>query len=295
MTSEQETSNAALIEAAGNGDSIMAMMRNANEGQETVFDLTAELDAEGNETSAKRLVIERRQLQPEETPEPRLARSPKRSHTFLETEGFSAYLKKYGTEGKVVILADPNESRMVAVLNEEADKGYETVALEAQTDPMFQPWEELLEKRVSGIKDFADFLMQHRTSVANDAGRELSLLLRQVKAATDIQLHSGIGSGATNGLLVKSTIQAQKQTDEVDLPDYFDIEVPLYVGTDPVILRIDLLVDTVNGGTGIVAMVSCGDLERRRRDAFNQMLESVKVEGAIVTLGTADWGDWRLV
>lgn len=273
---------------------IGSAIRTIDPGTETIFDIVPRVVTkyDGTEVGVVAVKISRRELQPEPAPEPRLAPSPRRSHVFLEAEGFSEYLNRYGKKGHVVILFDPAADKVVGILDETAERGFEVVELHAQIDPAFAPWAKLLSQRVLPIMEFADFLMQHRTAITEPDGRELALLLRQVKAATNVALHSGMGSGSTNGLLVTSTIQAQMKTDEVDLPEFFDLELPLYIGTYPIKLRVDLLVDTVKNGSEIIALVSCSDLPRRRKEAFQQMIESIEVEDAIVTLGRAGWDDW---
>ena len=107
-------------------ESIEHMIRNAPEGEETVFQLRESLD------EGETLRIERRKLQPEEPKTPKRKESPRRTHAFLALGGFLDYLRRYASP-RCVIFACPgggrlNSGTVEAVLDETSSGGFEVAS-----------------------------------------------------------------------------------------------------------------------------------------------------------------------
>jgi len=88
---------------------VCSFIRDVAEGDEHVLEITQQmLDPNGNDDGQPKKVtfqMQKRKLQPEPSPLPRRQESPPRGHVFYDTEGFCAYVQKYGGEN-TVIMAD---------------------------------------------------------------------------------------------------------------------------------------------------------------------------------------------
>lgn len=265
-------------------------------GRETVFSVVNEIDKDGK-PGGKVLTIEHRQVQPEEPRAPKRAESKRRDHVFYDVDGFIAYLMKYGDEN-TTIFGDPQAGCCKAVLNEKAAQGFEGVVFQPMLHPLFVPWETVIGKRVA-IEEFVDFISMHRRSIAKPNGRELTMVLSQVKACTSIEVHRGRGKESLNGMLVKTKIQGQDKESVVEIPEIVTIKVPLYVKTAPREIELDLIVETAKGDDWrtIEVAVSAGDLLTSKVEAFEEMLakcEVLKTEKKMtLSLGAPRYGAWE--
>jgi hypothetical protein len=270
---------------------IERLLRQVNPGNETAIDVVEKLLEDG--TKHVTLAVQQRKLNPEAPPAPVRAPSAKRIHFFYDTAGFAQYLAKYGTENTVV-LADPNEEGMTAVLNESAVDGYENVLFKPQTHPLFAPWEELLDDGgVVGIKDFVDFISRNRRAITNPHSRELMLLLSQVRMSREVELYVGDRNNSTNGILIKTNVQGNNASDYVDIPETITISVPIYVGTAAVDMEIDLTVGG-NEQRGVIVKLSTGDVLAKKAQLFDTMVADLRtaLPKATVTTGRVAYGTW---
>ena len=81
----------------GKGKNTLAnLLREVVEGHETAFHVTDKLvkNEDGMGVEERRLVIERRQLQPEPPPEPIRQETPPRAHTFYDPVQFTRYVSE---------------------------------------------------------------------------------------------------------------------------------------------------------------------------------------------------------
>lgn len=257
------------------------VLKEVHVGHETV------LDVAGKDGDRKLTVVMRKALH--EAPE--RVESPPRAHEFHEAAGFASYLAAHGGESPVVF-ADQPASRIHAVLDERADKGFEVVTCVPKDHPLWAPWAALIGRKVP-LKDFAAFVVANRRPIAAPDGRGLARLLSQVRGAVSVEIHQGRGRESVNGLIVRAKVQGVEKGEPVDLPETIVLDVPLYVATAPVKVEIDLTVDANEKGDVSVALASAG-AEVAKVEAFAAMVATVKAGApkALVTLGRPNHARW---
>lgn len=265
------------------------LLRRIPEGQETVFDLLDEAGA-----SVRTIEIRRRKLAPElaqAVPEPDVARALARDHVFNDINTFAAYLRREAETNASIILADVEERIITAVLNEADEDDREQVTMQAIQHPLFVPWGRLLEGAVPVI-DFALFVMKNRRAVIEPNGRELALLFSQVKMSKAVQMFTGVGKKSLNGVIVDVEIAGERKGMPVELPETIMIDVPLFVGTSPQRIEIDLLV--TNKAEHVVVYATAADVEQQRIIAFEEMVGQLReLTGLLVGLGSVQSRPWR--
>jgi hypothetical protein len=276
------------------GDTLKDLVTTVLEGEQTIFKVTR--DVEGAPGS---LTIERRKLQPEQPKEPQRALTPARRHVFYAIDGFVAYLRRYGSD-QTVLYADGLTRTVHAVLNEKAERGVETVVLELMPHPLAQPWMDLMQKPPLPIKDFVDFLRAHRRAIISPPGREFVLLLSQIKMAQEVTVLEGSGRTTINGVLVKTMIQGQQQSDEIDLPDVVGLRLPLFVGGAPVTVELDLVISSPGLGQGVTAALVSADFEAACQEAFDNEVLALEMGFVdemkmVLAHGRPDYVDWAIV
>jgi hypothetical protein len=269
---------------------IKDLIRQVVEGQESIFDLSKSTD------DVKRIEITRQQLPapiPQQMPEAAVARAKARSHVFNDVEAFSDYLNRWADKDASVVLADVESQKIVAVLNEDDPQDREIITLEAIEHPLFTPWAALLEKPIPVIQ-FALFIMQNRRAVLTPDGRELAMVFSQVKMSKAITMHTGVGKKSLNGVIVDVEIAGEKKGVPVELPETIKIQAPLFVGTSPQAIEIDLLV--TNQAESVVVYCTAADVEEQRIMAFEEMVAKIKeATGQLVGLGQIAHRDWATV
>lgn len=238
----------------------------------------------------KTLTLEARRLLPEEPRPPKRAESPPCAHTFYSADSLGAYLAKYGSE-KTVVFADHSGDTIFAVIDETAKTGFEIVAMKPGIHPLWKPWSDIAGKTLP-LKAFALFVAQNRRTIAKPDGRDLALLLSQVRASVTVQMEEGRGKNAVNGVMVTSKIQGKDKTELVEIPDEIALIVPLYVGTEAKDVELDLCVDATPDGVSV--LVTAGTVAEAKVAAFEEMVGKVRAAApkALVTLGKPGHGAW---
>ena len=244
---------------------ISHLLRNAPVGQETVFDLA---DKFVDEKPCKGISISRRQLNPEPKKEPDIVRARKRSHTFNSIDLFCEYL----SEGAIA-LADIDKMEIGAVLDEGSGIEQEIVTFIPKIHPLFEPWNELLDKPVP-VVEFAMHCMKYRRTVLDPDGLELAHMMSQIKASKAITRHSGVGKKSLNGVMVELEISGERKGAPVELPDSIVIECPIFIDSEPVRVELDLLVTEMRDQ--IVAFITSSSVEIAKVEAFKQFVEELK-------------------
>lgn len=271
--------------------SIDHLIRHVPEGQETIFDL---LDAGGK--SVKTIEVKRRALQPEPVIPPvekDIARARARAHVFNDITTFAGYLKREASAVGAVILANVDERVITAVLDENDETDNESVNFSAIEHPLFVPWGRLLNQPIS-VLEFALFCMQHRRAIIEPDGRELAMTFSQVKMSKAVTVQTGMGKKSLNGVMVDVEIAGERKGMVVDLPETITINVPLFVGTTPQRIEIDLLV--TNRGDNVVVYATAASVEEQRIYAFEEMVGTLAdATGMLVGLGAVKTRDWALV
>jgi len=270
-------------------DIVNSILGNISKGNSTLIEVCNELTEDGKKNI--KFAVEQRQVCPEQPKPPIKAESPKRAHVFHDAVGFAEYLTKYKTTDTVVFI-DIAGQKAVAVINEKAEKGFETVELSPALHPLFTPWLPLLNNQPKPIQFFADFLTANRRSITQPDGKTLVLMLSQVKVSRKITLQRGFGKHCINGLTCEMDIFGQQpQSEQIELPDSIKISVPLYIATEPVEIEVDLTL----GADDEEIYVKCqsADLTVKTVEAFNAMLEKVRaIKDVIVTLGKPGTASW---
>lgn len=275
------------------GTTLEDFIRRVNVGNENALQISQHLLSDG--TKCVVLDLQNRRLQDEPPLDPKRSESPRRAHTFHAAAGFSDYIRAYKSD-HTVILADVHGQTVSAIINERAEKGFEIIRLTPVVHPSFAPWAGLLGKKVT-IEEFSEFVLANRRVINNPMGKELAMIFSQVRAATSVTLQQGRGTArrAVNGLVVETVIQSERTAELVDLPDTVSIYVPLYVGTDPVCLEIDLTVSVVSVGNEQRVVVTCtsADLIEKRTQAFESIVAGLSaIEGVTVAMGVPDHDEW---
>lgn len=272
-----------------NKDELDVLLRTAPDGMETAFDL-AEL-ADGT----KRVEITRRkalaEIRKEDLP---IARDPARAYVFHTLESFAAFCNRECACDDSVILADVDKQTITAVIDDSLDAGREYATFEAKIHPLFAPWLKLLNK-ATPVLEFALFCQQYRRAIAKPDGRELAMMFSQIRMSKNVEINKGIGTKAINGVMVSVEISGAKKDTAVELPEDITIHCPLFVGSDPQSIELDLLV--TEGRDGVVVFLTSPVLEERRIQAFEAMAARL-VElspSLLIGLGRAETKPWVTV
>lgn len=262
------------------------LLKTLPEGQQTVLDIAGS-------GPARTVELKVRKLLPEEPRAPKRSESPPRGHVFLSAESLAAYLQRYGS-ATTVVYADPQQELISVVLDEKSAVGFEIVTMAPQIHPLWKPWAELAGRPLK-VSDFARFVAQNRRSIVVPEGRDLSLMLSQVRATVTVEIQTGRGKEAINGLVVSTLIKGEPHRTEVDLPDSITVRSPLYVQTDPKDIELDLCVEATPAGD-VVVIVTAGSVAEARVAAFSEMVETIRrgIEslGATLTFGRPAHSSW---
>ena len=84
-------------------------------------------------------------------------------------------------------------------------------------------------------------------------------LMSGLNVAGTIEVAQGQGKNAINGVMVTTTIKGADSTNFGELPDTIVLDLPIYVGTQPTKIEIDLTL-SARPGEGVYITLSAGDL-----------------------------------
>jgi hypothetical protein len=256
---------------------------------EQIIDATGKVD-EG-QTKRRQLVFTNKQIQAEPPVEAAKCESPPVAHRFAHIDGFVDFLTKYGEEP--VILADVDSLTIGAILNAKAAGGFQVVAMTPKYHPLLSPWAALFDER-KHILDFAQIIMQRRRTIQQPDPRELAAVFGQVRVAKKVTSDCGTGAKNINGVMIETTIQGKKKDEYIELPDTFDLQVPIFVGTEPVDLTVDLTV--LANDESVFVTATCADLEVKTAEAFDAMLDLARpIPNATVGFGRLAFAEWDRV
>jgi hypothetical protein len=228
------------------------------------------------------------------------AESPPRQHVFYNVAGFLSYLAANAT-GETVILTDPDKLTAKAVIDDRAVNGFEYV----QFQPKYHPLMKMVKSTILAypgqaieIKRFAGEVMRCRQVIAkadNLDRNQISMLMQQVSVSSQIVAKHGTGKVATNGVMCKTTVKGELQDGtEIDLPDAITLELPIYIGTDPIKFDVFLTVTTVGNNAAIT--VDAPDLDVKKFEVFEKMLQPIaENESVLFSRGSVGSGHWLYV
>lgn len=276
-------------------ESIEKFLATVKIGSENVVDVSRKVLADGKENVV--VCLGNRHLQPEPPKAPDRAESPKRSHMFHAIEGFCHYLGHVKTSNTVVFV-DVNAGEFYAVIDDQAEKGFEIITMQPQTHPLWAPWQtELCQSMM--VKDFAKFLLANRRQLTGERAKELIADFSQVRAATEVTLESGTGKNCVNGLMIHTKIQGAKGSDTFELPDSFVVRAPLFVGLEAQDIEIDITLEAADPAavSGVVATLTSADATTKKIEAFEMMCEQVKsqIEDIVVAMGSPEYDRWEYI
>lgn len=264
---------------------VSELLRKVTEGNETILDV----NAQGG------LKVSQRKLQPEVPEymdEPPIARANARDHVFHDVDAFCEYLKVEGSKDSTLVLADAKSRTVTAILDENSETDREIIRLNAIEHPLFTPWGGMLD-RACPVLDFAMHCMKHRRAVIEPDGKELALTFSQLKMSKSISIATGVGKKSLNGVMTEVNIGGEVRGYAVELPESITIECPLFIGTAPQRIDIDLLV--TDQGTSIVVVAVAPDVEAQRIAAFEQFVSTIREQtGYLVGLGTVQHRKWNV-
>lgn len=258
------------------------------EGVETALTVLEAVDGKG-----KRLEIAQRRLQPEAPRPPIRLESPSRCHRFFEVRGFIDYVKKYGGEN-TVIFADPNLSFVEATLDEGAKNGREVVTFCPMLHPQWAPWDALLKSNTLSLVEFLQHCANNRRGISSPDPRDLVLMFSQVNASSKVDVAQGQGKHSINGVMITTTIKGADDSKFSDLPDTLVLDLPIYIGTQPTKIEIDLTL-SARVGEGVFITLAAGDLLEAKFRTFQAMcmqFDELRAAKMTVTMGSAQEEPW---
>lgn len=264
------------------------------EGVQTALSVISAIEGDGAVGAAgpTKLLIEQRRLLPEEPRPPKRAESLARGHVFYEIDGFIEYLKKYGGE-KTVIFADPQAGIVQATLDETAANGREVLMFKPMLHPQWKPWDELIEESKITLQQFLEHCSNNRRGISSPNPRDLVLMFSQVNACSKVEVMQGQGKNSINGVVIKTEIKGAENSTFEELPDTLVLDLPIYVGTQPATIEIDITL-SARPGEGVNVTLAAGDLLEAKYRIFASMFMKFKeLDKATVTMGTVSQHDWR--
>jgi hypothetical protein len=276
---------------------IAKLIREAADGHETILEVADLKDGQG-----RKVVVERRQLQPERAPAPRRQESLRRAHEFAAISGFIEYLLQFpvadGTD--LVLFADAEAMSVFAVLNETAEHGREVVTCRPMAHPRWKPWKDQLGQALD-LDDFVDFLRDNRKTIVEPDGAQLMRELSQVRASAEVTLDRGRGAKALNALVIKTRVQGTDATEPVDLPESLVLQVPLFVDEAVQRVELDLMIEADRAGD-VQARLSSADIRTAEIEAFEKMVQRLQEEvqadtatnrGVVIAWGRPKESAWQ--
>ena len=277
-------------------DSLGGFLRSVPQGQENALQIIKEALPEGGEKTT--IALQNRQLQPELPLESKLARSPRRAHTFHTVAATAAYINAYGSVNTVV-LADVTARQATIVLNEVNELGFEVLTFTPAPHPLFQRWEKVLDA-TSALSAFVRFVLFNRAQVIEPEGRQFALLLSQLRISKDVRIYQGMGAESINGLTVTTKVEGTERTERVSLPDQITVLLPLFVNTQPQPITLDLTLDAGGKDDEVCIHVAAPDLLDALCLVFQDMVEELAAactvaKPEVVGLGSITHKPWSVV
>lgn len=259
------------------------------EGVETSLQLMKALEGNG-----QRIEVSMRRLNPEQPELPIRSESAARAHRFFEVRGFIDYVLKFGGKDTVVF-ADPSRGVVQATLDENAAEGRETVVFAPMLHPQWEPWDRLLQKPELSLTEFLRHCANNRRGIIEPNARDLVLLFSQIQSCSKVDVAQGHGKTAVNGVLITTTIKGVESQDIGDLPDTIKLLLPIYIGTQPTEIEIDLTL-SAKPGEGITITLAAGDLLEAKFRIFTAMcaqFDELKTREMTVTMGSVNEEAWE--
>ncbi len=282
-------------ERAAMNEELSQLLRTVRIGEETVFDIDKEITGEGDDKVKKHVFqVGSRKLLPEEPRAPKKTESPKRAHVFQDPKDFCAYIAS-ASNGKGVIFIDAVEKSARAVLDETAEQGFEVVEYHPEIDPLLGNWIRQFDKDIPA-KLFSKWLAGNLQAVHEPDPKELRLLMAQVRTSRSMEVWSGTGPDAVNGVRVTDKVRPEAADDStiISFPEEIVLMRPIFVGCDEVEIRIPLTVSFCEQAECPVVTLSAGDIAVKMLDTFAAMVKTMREDsGLTVYAGKLCYEDWK--
>lgn len=273
----------------GESGSFETEIRNLVKGRETVFDILRETGDDGKEI--RTVTLRHEPVKPERV------EAPITSHVFHTTESMIDYLTEYGGEDTVVYV-DFVSRQIKAVLDESSPHEAEVVTMMPSFHPLFQPWADHL-GHIFPIADFIEFISRNRKTIIQPNFRDLRIALSQIRASVSKTLDRGQGTNSINGVRVEIKVKGagsnETTKDLVEIPEIVMVRAPIFIGTEPRDVEIDLLL--VPKGEEIYAQITSGDMAVKIVECFEEMTAALKEADPkfTVVMGAPGWKDWTYI
>jgi len=270
----------------GDYDNISDSLREVLEGDESVIKATQEMLGDEKQVTLR---FGREPMTPKRT------ESPPRDHRFYDYRIFESYLEQYGGENTVV-LADVQAGKFSAVLDDTKKDQFEIVTFTPQVHPALVPWYQLTKGDATSVGRFSDFVMRNRRIVIDPDGKDLAFMFRQVKAAKNVEMNTGIGPNAVNGVICELNIQGTVRKEPVELPETITLHTPIFVDCPAVDIEFDLLVslEETPRGEKVVVNIGSADMTEKVLIEYETMLVEIETPG-LKGRGSIEHGDWGYV
>ena len=220
--------------------------------------------------------------------------SEARCHNFHDAEVLGDYLKKYG--GKhTVVLCNVGQMSIQCILDESAKNGTEVITMTPKYHPLVAPFTGMATMFV--MKEFAAWVMRNRRLITEPNGKDLAMMLSQIRVSKKIAIESGTGKKSLNGIMVEQEINSSQKPELIELPEEMKIQVPIFVGRDEVDFTVDIAVEC-NRDDEVAVTISSPDFEMVKIREFDEMLAELKTvlpDGCVVGLGTVITQKWDYI
>lgn len=279
------------------------LIENITQNKATAFSVVENLDSEGD-TDGKKLVIEQRELQPEEPIIREIDRAAKRGHIFYDVGRFCDYLNREANIDRLTVLMNPHTYVAAAVLDEDDAQDRELIELRLSEHTILKDWRSEIFDRQVDVLQFAKFVMRHRRCVVDPPGRELAMLFSQVTMSKAVNVERGQGAKAVNGIMCTVEISGQKQSVPVELPEMITVRLPLFIGDNEEFeLEVDLLVEAT-GDDSVAVFATASGLDDAKAESMDTVLgilrsglnhDEASAHMPVVALGEVRNLDWNYV
>lgn len=165
----------------------------------------------------------------------------------LQSAGsFIAYVNRFAQDGKTVVFANMNQAKLTAIVDyhetKQANFGKHVAHFQPAKSTQWEMWASNSGKPKSQ-SDFAELIEGARSAIASPApprkgiAADLASLLevtRGLQAKTEVNWSAGVRlKDGTNRLSFSEEVKGMVTTGNVEIPDGFEILVPIFFGSTP--------------------------------------------------------------
>lgn len=257
-----------------NTDVLRRFIREVRKGDENALEVSRMVGKDGEEVKTTVAMVNRR-VQPER---PLLARSPRRAHVFHDGKSLVDYIRHLTqlrenafSPAKMAILSDSQAGIIQVILDDSSSTGFEILEVRPLIHPLFAEWDRaIIDSRHFSQENFTDFIIKNHGVLKSPNYNDFKLLLQQLKFSTKIDIDSGFGNGSFNAVRYEINVAGAKDIGQIEFPENLKIEVPIYAGTEPTEINIDIILQTAGRESISVTMV-CGELQMLKFAAWEKM------------------------